>query len=55
MKKIGFENDLERGRYPERISNSGDEVKKTFLVQKQHEQRTVKSIGPIGKIAHNSP
>lgn len=57
MKKVGFEKDLERGGYLERISSSGDEVKKTvlFLAGKQHKQRTLKSLGPSGKIAHNSP
>lgn len=55
MKKVGFEKDLERGR--NLGSSSRDEVKKTvlFLEGKQHKQRTLKSVGPIGKIAHNLP
>lgn len=56
MKKVGFEKDLERG-YLEGLSSSRDEVKKTilFLAGKQHKQRTLKSLGPMGKIAQNSP
>lgn len=56
MEKAGFEKDLERGinTFEHRVLSSRDEIKKTLMIEKKNEQRTLKSMGTVSKIAHTS-
>lgn len=56
MEKAGFEKDLERGinMFEHRVFSSRDEIKKTLMIEKKNEQRPLKSMGTVSKIAHSS-